>query len=151
MLNARRSTRSRVDHFGRGLQVVAAAATADRCNSSATSRVVQHRWRWRTATTAGISTPSLPLYLCDSSTFSSYLTTVSSSFLSLFPFSFSSVFWSSFLVRYTVRNTHKLTVPPLSLHPSRYHPTLSPFLSSTVSLRLFPALQDPRNDVLRTY
>lgn len=53
-----RSTRSRVDHFGRGLQVVA----ADRCNTSASSRVVQPRRRWRTTTTAGISTsPSLYL------------------------------------------------------------------------------------------
>lgn len=39
------SVRPRVDHFGRGLQVV-----ADRCNSSATNRVVERwGWWWRTA------------------------------------------------------------------------------------------------------
>lgn len=50
----RRSTRSWVDHFGRGLQVA-----ADRCHSSATSRVVQRRRWWRTASTTGISSPFL--------------------------------------------------------------------------------------------
>lgn len=138
--NVRRSARSRVDHFGRGLQVV--VATADRCNTSATNRVVQHRRRWRTVTTAGISTSlSLPVSIHNSSTFSSHLTPILPASFFFLPLFFSRTV-------YRVRTNWQY-------HPSRSTPplssTLPPFLSATISLRLFPALQDPHNDVLRTY
>jgi len=115
--NAYRSTRSRVDHFEIGLQVV--AAMADRCNTSATSRVVQHRRRWRTA---GISISLLLSAPVSRDFFPSRF--ISWSFFQLPP-SFSLSF---FLVQCT---EYALTDSIASLVPSfRYH--LPPFLSSTL-------------------
>jgi len=125
----RRSTRSRVDHFGRGLQVV--AATADRCNTSATNRVVQHRRRWRTVTTAGISTSlSLPLYLYIILLVLSHAH--SSSFLLL------SSTLSSFLVQYTEYALTDSTTPLVPL--LRYH---LPFLHSYPPPYPSPTLSSP--------
>lgn len=73
----------RVDHFGRGLQVV--AATADRCNTSATSHVRSAPQAMEDGYyTAGISISPLR-FLCDSFSFPPYLTVLRSSSFFFFP------------------------------------------------------------------
>lgn len=128
VLYARRSTRSRVDHFGRGLQVVAVAATTDRCNTSATGRVVRLRRRYFRSSFAS-SVSVIPL------SFASW------PFLQLPSFSF--FLPLCLLFSYVLTDS---TVPHVST--LRYHLA---FLPSYPLSYPSDSFQNPRNDVLRTY
>lgn len=105
---------------------------ADRCNTSATSRAVQHRRRWRTVATASISTPPPPLlYLYFAIPLPSHLISRSFSPLSLFvppclPFSY---------------NISSILTDSIPLIPSlRYHLL---FLHSCPPRHIPPTLSNP--------